>query len=146
MDAVAIALEKAYGTKSLDYRLVGRWLGHMPRGEFAHESIVAAPEIPAEKPLGYAAHYAIGIGFAAALDLISRGRPPAFPVGMAVGLGTIAAPWLFMQPAFGMGIAASKTPDPRKARLASLRAHATYGAGLWLGGRLAAAVGGRRAP
>jgi hypothetical protein len=59
---------------------------------------------------------------------------------MAVGLTTLAAPWLLMQPAFGMGLAASKTPNPHKARLGSLRAHATYGAGLWLGGKLAAAL------
>jgi len=40
-----------------------------------------------------------------------------------------------MQPAFGLGVAAAKTPDPTTARLRSLRTHATYGLGLYLTGR-----------
>jgi hypothetical protein len=40
-----------------------------------------------------------------------------------------------MQPAFGLGVAAAKTPDPTAARLRSLRTHATYGLGLYLTGR-----------
>ncbi|NKY87699.1 DUF2938 family protein [Nocardia veterana] len=141
MDAAAFALHKAFGVVSLDYRLVGRWLGHMPRGRFAHGSIVAAPPIPGERQLGYAAHYAIGVGFAGVLDTVAGGRPGP-GTAMAVGLGSVAAPWLVMQPAFGMGVAASKTANPVRARVGSLRAHAIHGAGLWVGGKLAAAITG----
>jgi hypothetical protein len=37
---------------------------------------------------------------------------PAMAMAMATGLGSTAAPWLVMQPAFGLGVAAAKTPDP----------------------------------
>jgi hypothetical protein len=50
---------------------------------------------------------------------------------MLVGLGTIAAPWLVMQPAMGAGIAASKTPNPTAARLRNLATHTAYGLGLY---------------
>ena len=60
---------------------------------------------------------------------------------MAMGLGSTAAPWLIMQPAFGLGVAAAKSPDPTVARLRSLRTHATYGLGLYLTGRALKAGG-----
>lgn len=144
MDAAAATLERLFGTKSLDYRLVGRWIGHLPHGGFAHDSIATTAPVPGEAALGHAAHYAIGVGFAALLDRLTHRRPATLPVCLSFGLVTVAAPWLVMQPAFGMGIAASKTPAPRAARLGSLRAHAAYGAGLWLGGKIAFAWSRRR--
>jgi Protein of unknown function (DUF2938) len=56
-----------------------------------------------------------------------RGGPgwaerPTLGPAMAVGLGSTAAPWPVMQPAFGLGVAAAKSPP---ARLRSLRTHAT---------------------
>lgn len=44
---------------------------------------------------------------------------------------TIAAPWLVMQPGMGAGVAASKTPNPRAARLRNLATHTVYGIGLY---------------
>ncbi|STD05539.1 Protein of uncharacterised function (DUF2938) [Dermatophilus congolensis] len=40
---------------------------------------------------------------------------------MTAGLATCAAAWLLMQPAWGMGLAASKVPDPMTARLRTVR-------------------------
>lgn len=57
---------------------------------------------------------------------------PTFLVCIIVGVATTAAPWFMMQPAFGFGIAASKTPKPVTARLRSLQAHAIYGFGLYI--------------
>ena len=119
MDAVAEVLRRTRGVRSLDYAMVGRWIGHMRNGKFAHTSIMHAEPVPHEKEIGWVAHYAIGTGFA-----------------VAWGVGTVAAPWLIMQPGFGMGVAASKIPNPAQARMGSLRAHASYGAGLWLSGRI----------
>jgi hypothetical protein len=45
---------------------------------------------------------------------------------------TVAAPFFVMQPAFGLGIAASKTPNPTQARLHNLLTHTVYGFGLYL--------------
>jgi Protein of unknown function (DUF2938) len=142
MDAGAEVVRRATGVQPLDYRLVARWIGHMRQGRFAHASIAAADQIPGEERLGLVAHYAIGVGFAALLLAWRPGwaeRPTLGPA-MAVGLGSTAAPWLIMQPAFGLGVAAAKTPDPTTARLRGLRTHATYGLGLYVTGRAPAAA------
>ncbi|HEX6102130.1 MAG TPA: DUF2938 family protein, partial [Alphaproteobacteria bacterium] len=34
IDLWAVALGRIFGVRSLDYALVGRWIGHMPRGRF----------------------------------------------------------------------------------------------------------------
>jgi hypothetical protein len=39
-----------------------------------------------------------------------------------------------MQPGMGLGIAASRAPDPRAARLRSLTTHAIFGLGLYAAG------------
>lgn len=147
MDVVAEVLRRTRGTKSLDYAMVGRWIGHMPEGVFRHDPIMAAAPVPHEKELGWAAHYTIGTGFAVALIAADPGwlSGPRFAPAVAWGVGTVVAPWLVMQPCFGLGVAASKTPDPLRARLGSLRAHATYGIGLWVSGRLIHALVGRGA-
>jgi Protein of unknown function (DUF2938) len=49
-----------------------------------------------------------------------------------VGLATVAAPFLILQPAFGAGIAASLTPRPNIARVRSLLTHLSFGLGLYL--------------
>jgi Protein of unknown function (DUF2938) len=80
------------------------------------------------------AHYAIGTTFATALVLArpAWAAQPTLVPALATGVASTAAPWLLMQPAFGMGIAASRTPNPTTVRLRSLRTHAIYGAGLYL--------------
>jgi hypothetical protein len=42
-------------------------------------------------------------------------------------------PFFVMQPAFGAGVAASKTPRPAQARLRSLMTHGVFGVGLYAG-------------
>jgi Protein of unknown function (DUF2938) len=72
-------------------------------------------------------------------------RHPRLLPPMITGLATAAAPWFIMQPGFGMGIAASKAPDPAVARLRSLRSHAIYGFGLYMSGIAYARLRARRA-
>ena len=140
MDLGGEIVRRTTGVAPLDYRLLGRWIGHLRRGRVAHEDIGAAEPIAGEKALGWAAHYSTGTTFAAAL-LLARpawaARPTAGPA-LAAGIATTAAPWLLMQPAFGLGVAASRTPDPPLVRWRTLRTHAMYGVGLYAGGRLAA--------
>jgi hypothetical protein len=64
MDLWAIVLKRAFGIASLNYAMVGRWLGHFPRGHFVHKSIAAAAPVAGERALGWIAHYAIGVIFA----------------------------------------------------------------------------------
>ncbi|MDK2766100.1 MAG: DUF2938 domain-containing protein [Sphingomonas sp.] len=141
MDAWAILLRRVYGIASLDYALVGRWLGHMTRRTFVHERIVAASPVAGESLLGWIAHYAIGIAFAGILLLVAGpewARRPTPWLALAVGIVSIVAPFFIMQPSFGMGIAASNLPDPNVARLRALVTHTVFGAGLFLSAWLVA--------
>jgi hypothetical protein len=135
MDAWGLLARRAFGIQGLDYALLGRWIGHFPRGRFFHERIAAAPSVAGERVLGWAAHYAIGIGFAVPLLLLGGldwARSPTILLPMSIGMITILAPWLVMQPAMGAGIAASRTPNPGGARLRNLATHSVYGIGLYL--------------
>jgi hypothetical protein len=47
-------------------------------------------------------------------------------------LATVLFPFLIMQPSLGLGVAASRTPNPMQARLKSLVTHTVFGIGLYL--------------
>ena len=139
MDAWSAVLRRRFGIPTLDYGLLGRWIGHMPEGRFVHERIAAAQPVPGERAIGYAAHYAIGITFAALLlAIVGRAWLAAPTIGpaLAIGLATIVAPWFVMQPAMGAGAAGSNTPNPTATRLRNVATHVVYGAGLYLGALL----------
>src|SRR4051812_18989584 len=70
MDAWALLL-KRFGVPSLNFAFLGRWIGHLPEGMFVHESIAKAAPVRGELALGWAAHYSIGISFAALLLAVS---------------------------------------------------------------------------
>lgn len=135
MDIWSLVLRRRFGIPTLDYALLGRWIGHFRHGRFVHDRIAAARPVPGERPLGWLAHYAIGVTFALlllafwGLDWV---RSPTIWPALIVGLGTIVAPWFVMQPAMGAGIAGSRTPSPRATRLRNLGTHAVYGVGLYL--------------
>jgi hypothetical protein len=134
MDVWSLLLRRSFGIRGLDYGLLGRWIGHMPRGRFVHERIGAAAVVPFERPLGWAAHYGIGITFAYLLIAIWGAgwlATPSLGPALVIGLGTIVAPWFVMQPGMGLGIAASRTPNPGAARVRNLATHAVYGLGLY---------------
>jgi hypothetical protein len=136
MDLWALFLNRAFSIPSGNYCLVGRWISHMPEGKFMHANIATASQKRSECAIGWIAHYVIGIVYALALvALVSTNwlaRPSLLPA-ILFGIVSVLVPFLVMQPSFGLGIAASKTPDPTKARLRSLMAHAVFGFGLYLG-------------
>lgn len=135
MDIYALFMKLVLKIPSLDMGLVGRWIGHFKHGVFAHQNIIQAERIKGERIIGWIAHYLIGISFAFLLLLIwgvEWAYKPTFLPALTIGVLTTVAPWFMMQPAFGFGIAASKTPNPPIARLRSLLAHAVYGIGLYL--------------
>jgi hypothetical protein len=135
MDLWGLARRRLLGMPAPDYAMLGRWIGHMPRGRFSHPSISKAEAIPGERLLGWLAHYATGLLFAAALVMIAGShwlRAPSPGIALAVGLGSVAAPFLVMQPAIGAGWFASRTPAPGRARLQSLATHLVFGVGLYV--------------
>jgi hypothetical protein len=134
MDLWGILLKRVFNIPAPNYCLVGRWLGHMGNGVFKHASIAAAARKPAECALGWVAHYTIGVLFAFALALAMPGwlQSPTLVPALIFGLVTVVFPFFVMHPAFGLGVAASRTPDPMQARLRSLMNHAVFGLGLYL--------------
>ena len=144
MDVWSAVLRRRFGIPTLDYRLLGRWIGYFPRGRFIHERIAAAQPVAGELGLGWMAHYAIGITFAFVLLAIWGGSWLAAPTiwpALAVGFGTVVAPWFVMQPAMGIGLAAAKSPNPAATRLRNLATHAVYGVGLYAAAMALAALG-----
>lgn len=135
MDVWAYLQLRFFKIPSLNYALVGRWIGYMLQGTFRHKPIMQSPSIKGEALIGWTAHYAIGIIFAGAF-LAIRGtgwmKTPDFLSALLMGIITVCAPFFLMQPSFGFGIAASKTPAPNTARIRSLIAHTSFGAGLYV--------------
>lgn len=139
------ALLRRFGVPSLNFALLGRWIGHLPEGRFIHASIASASPVRRESLLGWLAHYAIGVSFAGLLLPVfglDWARSPTFGPALLVGIGTLPAPLFVLQPALGAGIASSKTPRPVFNTFKSLTTHAVFGVGLFL----AATIGARLVP
>lgn len=142
-DAWSLVRRRLFGMPLPNWGHVGRWFGHMCRGRFRHDAIGRATPVAHEALLGWSAHYAIGIAFAtllAAWQGLAWFHDPTLAPALAVGIGTVLAPFLLMQPGMGAGIAASRTPRPAIARMHSLATHAMFGLGLYLTARLIALV------
>lgn len=140
MDISSELVRQATGVPPLNLNFVGRWIGTMKRGVFSHSSIAEADPVAHEYQIGLASHYIIGIAFAGATEIVLNDWPdnPRILPSVLAGISTTIAPWLLMQPAFGMGYCASKTPHPFLSSYRSLRAHTFYGVGLYVGAKLLA--------
>lgn len=118
-----------------NYHMIGRWVGHIFRGTFTHQAITRSAPIAGEGMIGWITHYAVGIGYAVLLLLItgsSWSKHPSLGVALVFGLVTVIAPFFVMQPSMGAGIAASRSPNPPSARLHSVINHGVFGMGLYL--------------
>lgn len=138
-DLWALFLKRAFRIPLPNYCLVGRWLRYMPEGTFKHSNIVSAPPRSAECTVGWIAHYTVGVTFAIAFIAFAGSswlQQPAPMSAIVFGIATAAAPFLIMQPALGLGFAASRTSNPVQARLRSLMNHTVFGFGLYLFGRI----------
>jgi hypothetical protein len=126
---------------TLDFAYLGRWVGHLSRGRFFHDAIARSAPVRGELALGWLAHYAIGIAFAAllagALGTAWMLRPTVAPA-LAIGVATVIAPLFVMQPAMGAGLASSRTATPVRNVLRSVANHAVFGLGLYACSLLAA--------
>lgn len=135
LDIWSLMLKRVFKVASLNFCLVGRWLSHMRHGVFQHQSITAVSQRRMECVIGWSAHYIIGIAFAAGLVAIATTEwllHPTLLPALLFGIVTVVFPFLVMQPALGLGIAASRTPHPARARVRSLASHAVFGIGLYI--------------
>lgn len=134
IDVWALLLKRLFGIPSLNFGMVGRWLGHLAGGRFRHAAIAQATPVRNELAIGWIAHYAIGVAFAAgliAIEGLAWARQPTLLPALLFGLATVLFPFLVMQPGMGAGFAASKTPEPARARLRSLLTHGVFGIGMY---------------
>lgn len=135
MDIWAVVLQRTLKIALPNYCFVGRWLLTMPDGKFKHDNIAASEKKQAECKVGWLFHYVVGVAYAFVLVIPTSGGWLAHPTllpALLLGIGTVVIPFVIMQPAFGLGLAASKAPKPGQARLRSLISHASYGVGLYL--------------
>jgi hypothetical protein len=134
MDLWALLLRQ-FGIPSLNFAFLGRWIGHLPQGHWMHESVARSAKVRGELLIGWCAHYSIGISFAALLLStfgLKWARSPSLLPALFIGVVTVLAPLLILQPALGAGIASSKTPTPVFNCIKSLATHTVYGFGLYL--------------
>lgn len=140
MDLWATARKRAFNIPPPNYGLVGRWFAYLARGRLRHESIAGSPAVHGELLVGWVAHYVVGVLFAALLLSVwglAWVQHPMIGPALLVGIGTVVAPFLVMQPGMGAGVAASRTPRPAAARVQSLITHTIFGLGLYAFGWLA---------
>jgi hypothetical protein len=135
LDGWIAMLKAIFGMPSRSWALVGRWVGHWPRGQFVHASIAAATPVRGELALGWAFHYFIGMLHGVVLVAIvgvDWVKHPTWWPALLVGLGLLVAPFFVMDPALGAGIAASKSPTPWVSRFRSVINHTIFGTGMYL--------------
>lgn len=126
---------KRFNIPTLNFALLGRWVGWIFQGKFLHQSIAQSPAIQHEYRLGWIAHYSVGIIFALSFILMVGDHwwiQPQFYPALAFGVITVLIPFLIMQPAMGSGFASSKTPRPFLNCFKSLVNHSIFGCGLYL--------------
>ena len=135
MDLWMLLMKYSFGISPIDYARIGRWICNFPSGRVVHDNIDDVPRVHGEGPLGWTVHYAFGVAMAAIL--IGYCGPawlvnPTLLPPLIVGVMTILIPLAVIQPAFGMGFAASKVPNAAFARMRSLMTHVAFGLGLYV--------------
>jgi len=119
-----------------NWAMVGRWLGHLPKGKIVHNSISSSSEIKHENIIGWVFHYFIGIVYAAlyvVLVVCIFANHTSLLTAWFFGLFTIVSPWFILQPALGMGICAIKAPKPNMVRFQNFAIHSIFGIALYYG-------------
>lgn len=135
LDLWTILQRLVFSAPPTNWCVVGRWVGYLPRGNFSRQSMARTPSIRGECIIGWVSHYVTGIVFAVTLFLlmgVEWVRQPTLYPALAFGFATVIFPFLILQPGLGAGIAASKTPNPNRARLRSLLNHCIFGVGLYV--------------
>lgn len=139
LDVYAALAQHFLGTPATNWKMVGRWIGHMPGGRFVHANIGQARPIPGEHALGWIFHYVIGVGYGLLLLAIWGAGwldAPTVSAPLILALALLVLPYFVMMPGMGMGLAGSRTPKPNVTRLKSVIGHSVFGSGMYLTARL----------
>lgn len=130
---------KRINVPTLNFSLLGRWVGHVFKGQWFHNGIAKSSPIPQETAIGWLMHYAIGIAFALLLVAFVGDawiKTPSLLPALALGVASVTAPLLIMQPAMGAGIASRRTATPLRNSIKSLLNHSVFGGGLYVAAML----------
>lgn len=125
LDRWAASFNRFFHIASPNWATVGRWLGHLSRGQLVHKKIADGSPVRGELRIGWSAHYAIGVLFATLFVVIC-------------GLDWLQQPRIL--PALIFGVAASNTPRPNVASVRSLATHTIFGLGLYAAAVVSAAM------
>lgn len=137
LDLWALFLARATGVAAMNWAMVGRWFGNMPRGQFIQAAMSEAKPVKGELAIGWIAHYAIGIGYGFLLLVIwGQGwfEQPTLLPPMVLAWILLLAPYFVMMPGMGLGVAGSRTPNPATTRLKSMIGHSIFGLGMYATG------------
>lgn len=134
LDLWALTLNKLFGIPITNWSLVGRWIGHIPKGNLVQKQISKAPKLDYELGLGWLVHYLIGISYIVLLvafeGTIWLSQPTVFPP-LVISWFLLVAPFFIMMPCMGAGVAGANTPSPIKTRLISIAGHTVFGMGIY---------------
>ena len=133
MDIFAFIRFKFFHIASLNYRLVGRWMISWKDRKFKHHHILHSDVQKFEVLIGWIIHYIIGIIWAIIFLFLVQyfDIKLIFISSLTYALFTSLIPFIIMQPAFGLGFFASKTPNPKSNIFNSLMSHTAFGIGLY---------------
>ncbi len=135
LDIYAGLLAKFFDLPATNWRLVGRWVGHMKSGQFYQPALPKVEKIPGELGIGWVVHYLIGIAYGLILMVSVNTQwldlPTILPTLLVSWFG-IVAPFFIMMPGMGAGMAGAKTPNPPVTRIKSFVGHTIFGLGMFL--------------
>lgn len=117
----------------IDVRMIGRMSVGWMRGRFRYDSPGQIEPAAHELPLGYAAHYAIGITLAAIFligwdQLVGGAVSPLW--ALVYGIATTAASEFVVYPSMGLGVCGRRSPEGVKAPLSPVANHTFFGVGM----------------
>ncbi|MCJ2181306.1 DUF2938 domain-containing protein [Novosphingobium sp. 1949] len=130
LDLWALALRHALGVAGANWGIVGRWLMGLGSGNVIYRGTDLSAPTRAEKALGWAFHYLVGLGYAALYPLVwgagFLNAPRVLPVVLVGFVFSTLAGLVVLTPCLGGGVFARKAPDqPRRIAL-SLVNHTVF--------------------
>ena len=136
MDVMNHAFSRTGAIQKIDLGAIGRMSAGWARGRFWYRHPSEMRAVANETLIGYATHYAIGVGLAVPFALgwtILHGGAVSPIWALAYGVGTTGASIFFVYPAMGLGVFGRRSPEGLKAPLSSLANHFFFGAGMAVG-------------
>lgn len=134
MDAIQYSRYRLFNTPWFDYRLFGRVL-ILKLNAKNSSNFRSHPPVFGELALGWGLHYFIGVILSISacwLVQVWQINAPIILFFITYGFVTVFLPFFVMQPLMGLGIAASKTPNPWANRLKSCVVHSIFGLSIYI--------------